>query len=1105
MHLHGLLPLLKETEHYRRLRTHLEAHGATYETPLLESAIPYVAASLQQDLAAPLCLIVPDPERAASLRDDLEQWARPGTEVSRLPEPDFPFASPEGSPNEPMLARARLASHLALRGDNATALILVTSVLATIGAMRAPSDVAASSIDIRRGTVLKPGDLLSRLERIGYQRVEFVSQHGEMSGRGGIVDVFSPSHEEPVRIEFMGDEVESLRAFDPVSQLSTTSLARTQITTTSSTGQAACIIDYLPPQTLIMLEDPDALRLRSLRLHGELAEYSFNEATSVERVPPTPGLYLDWSDVEHKMRPFPLLSLVPWDDPTTDSQALFHPAPSYAQRLPQLIDEIPAALKRGERLVFASLQAQRLQELFEEADLHVPVSGDIQEPPPRGSLTLIEGSLNRGWAMSDRITLFTDLEVFGFVKQSRRVMKPRTLSAPFSLPFSPGDLVAHIDHGIGRFEGLTTLESGGVQREYLELTYLGGDTLYVPTEQVRRVTRYVGGGEHGPSLSRLGSSEWESAKQRARQSTRLIAMELIQLYARRQLAIGHAFPRDSAWQQEMESSFPYVETPDQLEAIEAVKHDMENHRPMDRLICGDVGYGKTEVALRAAFKAVMDSRQVAILAPTTLLAQQHYSTFTERLAPFPVRTSVLSRLSTPQQELETLAGLESGAVDICIGTHRLLQKDVRFKDLGLLIVDEEQRFGVMQKEALRSLKTGVDTLTLSATPIPRTLHMSLAGIRDMCTMETPPEQRLAVRTHVGPYDVTLVRQAILRELERGGQTFFIHNRVATIHAVMQVLQSLVPQARFVVAHGQMHETELAKAMDLFAAREADVLVATTIVQLGLDIPNANTLIVNHSERLGLTQLYQLRGRVGRGKNQAYAYFFYERGRELTPQATRRLRTIFEANELGAGLDIALRDLEIRGAGSLLGTKQSGHIAAIGFELYCQILAEEVRRLKESRTEEPTLLDQKQAPVLDLPVSAYIPQNYVGPSGTRILLYRRLADATTLEHIDTLQLEMKDRFGPPPSPVRELLYVARIRILAAAAGVKSITRMGSDLVIVPTRMAALATNLNLGPAVRAGNEQIRINTSHTGGKWRMLLETLLKKTQEGVPSRAPRPV
>ena len=753
---------------------------------------------------------------------------------------------------------------------------------------------------------MRPGDLLTELQNMGYERVDFVSQPGQMAARGGIVDIFSPSREEPLRIEFFGDSIESLRTFDPTTQLSANAAASALITTTTSSGHTSCIVDYLPPNAIVVLDNPAGLHLRSLRLHVELAEYNDSGARSAETDARTPGNYLEWSEVEAKLSSIRRLHLLPWDDRTNVAgPPLFAPAASLAQRLPAMLEQVPAALDRGERLVFVSLQAQRLQELFEEAELSVPIAGSLDTFPPRGSLSLVEGSLSHGWKLRDGLTLFTDLEIFGFVKQSRRQVRTSTAPAPFALPFSPGDLVAHVDHGIGRFTGLTTLTTGGMEHEYLAITYLGDDTLYVPTDQIRRVTRYIGGGEHGPALSRLGSTEWESAKQRARQSSRTLAKELIDLYARRQLTTGYAFSHDTSWQQEMEAAFPYVETPDQMDAIEAVKRDMESSRPMDRLICGDVGYGKTEIALRAAFKAVMDSRQVAILTPTTVLAQQHFATFNERLTPFPVRTAVLSRLTSPEQEAEALAGLAAGTVDICIGTHRLLQKDVQFKNLGLLIVDEEQRFGVLQKEALRSLRTELDTLTLSATPIPRTLHMSLTGIRDMCTMETPPEQRLAVRTHVGPYDSALVRQAILRELERNGQTFFVHNRVASIHALRQVLEELVPEARFAVAHGQMHENELERAMNAFAAREVDVLLATTIIQLGLDMPNANTLIVNQSERLGLTQLYQLRGRVGRGRNQAYAYFFFDRNRELTSQANRRLRTIFEANELGAGLEIAL--------------------------------------------------------------------------------------------------------------------------------------------------------------------------------------------------------
>ena len=1096
MHLHGLLPLLRTTEEYQQLRSQLAGAQSTHEVGLLDPAIPYVLASLQQDLGSTICLVVADPEQASALRNELARWVPPDVEVRGLPEPDFPYADIDGPSSPSMMARAQLASYLSLRSANGTGLILVSSVLAMIGAMRPPEDIAQTTVELKRGDSVRTTDLLARLERMGYERVEFVTRSGEMSNRGGIVDVFSPAHEEPFRIEFFGDQIDSIRFFDPDSQRTSSVANQVLATANSAEGESASILDYLPVDSVVALHDPQSLRLRSLRLHAELAEYGSAVRPSSE-TDHAIGSYLSWSEIESQLASMRRLIILPWQEQDdAERQALFTPAASYVQRIPELTDAISEALARRERVVLISLQAGRLQELLEEYGLQVPTITDVEDVPPPGSLSLLQGSVSRGWALRGGVRLISDLELFGFVKQERRTSRTRPRPTTVSLSINPGDLVAHVDHGIGRFVGLTTLCTGDIEHEYLEITYLGGDTLYVPTDQIHRVTRYIGGGDHAPTLSRLGSGEWESAKQRVRQSTRTLARELIELYARRQFAEGHSFPPDTVWQGEMEAAFPYVETPDQFEAIEAVKHDMESARPMDRLICGDVGYGKTEIALRAAFKAVMGGKQVAVLAPTTVLAQQHFATFTERLGPFPVRVEVLSRFSPPEREPDILAGLASGAVDICIGTHRLLQKDIAFNDLGLLVVDEEQRFGVLQKESLKSLRTGLDTLTLSATPIPRTLHMSLTGIRDMCTMETPPEERLAVRTHVGPYDSALVRQAIIREIERNGQVFFIHNRIETIGAVINELRTLIPEARFAVAHGRMPEAELERTMTAFAAKDIDVLVATTIIQLGLDIPNANTLIVSQAERLGLTQLYQLRGRVGRGRNQAHAYFFFPRHHELTPQANKRLRTIFEANELGAGLEVALRDLEIRGTGSLLGTRQSGHIAAIGFELYCQILAEEVRRLQSDVPTTAYAPATKRAPVLDLPVSAHIPDTYVSGQGTRIALYKKIGDAATVGQIDALEVELKDRFGPLPEPVNELLYVARIRVLAAEAGITSITRMGSDIVLLPERMSSLPVSLNLGPAVRVGNEQVRINTTRTGGKWRSLLMMMLRNSAQG---------
>jgi transcription-repair coupling factor (superfamily II helicase) len=646
------------------------------------------------------------------------------------------------------------------------------------------------------------------------------------------------------------------------------------------------------------------------------------------------------------------------------------------------------------------------------------------------------------------------------------------------------------------------MSSEGIDREYLALEYAGGDRLYVPTERIDRVSRYIGAGDQAPHLSRLRTPEWQRTKNRVKESVAEIAQELLDLYALREVTQGFTFSGDSLWQQELEASFPYMETPDQIEAIMTVKEDMEKAKPMDRLICGDVGYGKTEIALRAAFKAIMDNKQVAILVPTTVLAQQHFLTFTERLQTFPLKVEMLSRFCPPEKEKEILKGLAQGTVDICIGTHRLLQKDVMFKDLGLAIIDEEQQFGVVQKEKLKQIRREVDTLALSATPIPRTLHMSLTGIRDMSIVGTPPEERLSVKTYVGAYDATLVRQVILRELERNGQVFFVHNRVQSIALAASKLQGLVPEARITIAHGRMPEEQLEKVMTDFIAGKYDILVTTTIIQLGLDMPNVNTLIIDRADRFGLAQLYQLRGRVGRGINQAYAYFFFDEGRELTPQAYKRLRTILEATELGSGFAIAMKDLEIRGAGNLLGVKQSGHIAALGFDLYCQLLAEAVEELKARQAGEVRksviASEAKQSPSISLPLDAHIPEEYVPNLNTRLNLYHRLARVEHIEEVGDVAREFQDRFGPLPEPVENLLYIVKIKVLAVRAKVNTISTQGRQIVIKPQadnsplkiRWERGVMSKYVDGAVKIGATQIKLDTRLLGDKWKVALEEML---------------
>jgi transcription-repair coupling factor (superfamily II helicase) len=645
------------------------------------------------------------------------------------------------------------------------------------------------------------------------------------------------------------------------------------------------------------------------------------------------------------------------------------------------------------------------------------------------------------------VHLLSDAELFGWRRpEPRRRVQPRALPPEASFAdLNIGDYVVHIEYGIGRFAGLQKRILDNSEREYLVIEYAGNDLLYVPIHQADRLSRYVGADDRPPQLSKLGTQDWHRAKESARQAVEEVARELLELYAARSEVVGHAFSPDTPWQNELEASFPYVETEDQLRALAEVKADMERPQPMDRLICGDVGYGKTEVALRAAFKAVMDGKQVALLVPTTVLAQQHFMTFSRRLLPFPVRVEMLSRFRSPAEQRQILYDLAEGRVDIVIGTHRLLQPDVRFKDLGLLIIDEEQRFGVTHKEHLKRMRTEVDVLTLTATPIPRTLYMSLTGIRDISMIQTPPEERLPVVTHVGIYNPNLVRQAILREIDRGGQVFFVHNRVQTIDTVAARLRQLVPEAEFVVAHGQMDEQRLEVIMNAFARGDFDVLVTTSIIESGLDIPNANTLIVDRADWFGLAQLYQLRGRVGRGAHQAYAYFFHPRTSRLTPEARARLETIGEQTELGAGMSIAMRDLEIRGAGDLLGTRQSGHIAAVGFHLYTQLLAQAVRHLK-GESPPPQLPVTTSGVTIDLPVPAYIPTTYVSEPSLRIQLYRRMAEIDSPQRLQEMREELTDRFGPLPRAVQGLLFQIEVKLLAHRAGATAISAEGTQLAI-----------------------------------------------------------
>jgi transcription-repair coupling factor (superfamily II helicase) len=699
--------------------------------------------------------------------------------------------------------------------------------------------------------------------------------------------------------------------------------------------------------------------------------------------------------------------------------------------------------------------------------------------------------------VGEDLVFITDAEVFGFRKRRRPTRTRQGLKSDLVATLEPGDYLVHADHGIARFGGMVRRATDGVTREYLELQYAEGDRLLVPADQLEAVSQYVGPTDRPPALTRLGSQEWARAKRRVRQSVLELAQDLVELYARREVARGFAFPPDTGWQMEMEAAFPFVETPDQVSAIGEIKADMEQPRPMDRLICGDVGYGKTEVAIRAAFKAVTAGKQVAVLVPTTVLAEQHGHTFRERTAGFPIRVEVLSRFRSHEEQQRIVEAIAKGEVDIAIGTHRLIQKDVRYKDLGLVIIDEEQRFGVSHKEQLKKMREEVDVLTLSATPIPRTLQMSLVGIRDMSTVMSPPEERTPIRTYVTEWDNEVVREAILRELERGGQVYFVHNRVQGIERILARLRELVPEARIAVGHGQMPEDQLERVMAEFGAGDHDVLLCTTIIESGLDIPNVNTIIINDANRLGLAQLYQLRGRVGRGANRAYAYLLYDRSRAISETAQKRLQAIFEATELGAGFQIALRDLEIRGAGNVLGTAQSGHIAAVGFDMYAKLVADAVSAVKQvfRPSETPPEPPLPPPPSIDLPLSAHIPETYIEEMHSRLAVYQRVSQLENAADVSAMHEELRDRYGPVPPAVEHLLYVALIRAVARRGRVESIQTSeqmlhvrGRSGITDGQRRRVEALGLQ---GVIVGPNQVRIDRLAAGEGWMPLLVRVLR--------------
>lgn len=815
-------------------------------------------------------------------------------------------------------------------------------------------------------------------------------------------------------------------------------------------SQMGLLTDYFP-DALLVLDEPARIREQQGAMEQDFGEMLGSLLERGRVLPLVKENYVSWSDLIVSLKTHQLIYLSTLAIRVQGMQP--RQVVNSSVRMPQnfhgKLEVLKEQLERWRRqeyrvilLVSTENRARRLVEALREMDLTAIFTAKLGTEVKPGNIVVSLGKLQSGFEHTkDKLVVLSDAEIYGRKpRQRRRVSVEEGVRITRYEDLKPGDYVVHINHGIGRYLGVRTLEVAGVHRDYLTLQYAGEDKLYVPTDQVGLLQKYVGVEGSEPKLYKLGGTEWARVKQRVKDSVQDIAKGLLRLYAERASQPGFAFSPDTVWQREFEESFPYQETADQLRAIEEIKKDMESPRPMDRLLCGDVGYGKTEVAIRAAFKAIMDGKQVAVLVPTTILAQQHHRTFTERFEGTGAEIGIISRFQSAAEQRETLKRLAKGQVDIIIGTHRLLSKDVKFKDLGLLIVDEEQRFGVVQKERLKQIAKGVDVLTLTATPIPRTLHMALVGVRDMSVIETPPENRFPVRTYVIEYEEEVIREAILRELARDGQVYFVYNRVRTIDAMAQHLMQLVPEARIAVAHGQMDENRLERIMMDFLQQEYDVLLCTTIIETGMDIPNVNTLIVYDADRLGLSQLYQLRGRVGRTNRVAYAYFTYRRDKILSEDAEKRLQAIREFTELGSGFKIAMRDLEIRGAGNLLGPEQHGFIASVGFELYCKLLEESIRELKgEVQQELPD-------PVLDLNIDAYLPDEYIPSSQQKVEIYRKFMAIENAEDVDDLMDELQDRFGDLPLPVHNLLVVTKVKNVAKRCGVASINRQRDQFIV-----------------------------------------------------------
>jgi len=1080
-------------------------------TGLMGSSKAYLLSYWRERVRGPLLIIVPHLRNAECLLEDLRFFQKETKDSSFL-FPEWETLPYDEIPPHPEIVRERVKCLFSLlRGEE---VVIVSSIKALMQKVLSPLALRESLFSLFVGEEVNRENLVHFLQESGYTSVRIVEERGDFSLRGAIIDIYSPFYEEPLRLEFDGDRLESIRRFDPETQRSITQgmmenailLPARDISKNSSHQPLTTLFDYLKKNGVVFVEEGEEVEREAKAFFRLIKEHYEKALLKKNSVPPPDSTYLSFEDVSLFLEKFQTVFLQEGPIAPPISQHVF----SFEMETNEdLRRETKAALsvkggvsetspfsiflkklrdwqEKGMKIFIVSHtpgQAERLRDLLShyEVAFHLEKARSFREAvdQPEKTLILFIGPLSSGFRNPrEGWVLLTEEEIFGERRRlSEGRVRARLLQAGGPLLSSyrelrEEDFIVHIDYGVGLYKGLRHLRIEGISNDYLLLEYLDGDKLFVPVDRLNLIQRYVGGDGKSTKLDKLGSNSWQRAKKRVKAAVSEMVKEILDLYAARQVFKGFGFSPPDQLYKEFEATFEYEETPDQIKAIEEVIKDMGNPKPMDRLICGDVGYGKTEVAIRAAYRTVMDGKQVAILVPTTVLAQQHHQTFSARFKTYPVVIEMLSRFKNPREQKEILKRLREGKVDIVIGTHRLLQKDLAFRDLGLVVIDEEHRFGVSHKERLKQMRKLVDVITLTATPIPRTLQMTISGIRDLSLIQTPPENRLSIRSFVVRFDDGVIREAVLREFSRGGQVFFVHHRVQNIHAMANHLKRLIPEASLAIAHGQMREKELEKVMLQFVKGEYNLLLCTSIIESGLDIPTVNTILINHAEQFGLADLYQLRGRVGRGSHQAYAYLLIPGELTLSKNAMRRLRAIQELSELGSGFKLAMHDLEIRGAGNLLGPSQSGHIAAVGFELYTQLMEKAVRELKgEEVVEEIT-------PEIHFHLPAFIPEFYVEDPAERLSLYRRLSFSHSDDEVDRIREEMVDRFGRIPMEVDHLLEVIKVKILLTRLSIRKFEETPSQLV------------LTFDKATRVSPQRV-VELVHRGkGKYRLTPESKL---------------